>query len=193
MTNRTHKTCAQPIDLLLRRNSIGQLGNPGPEAAALQRIKRSALRAPDHASLKPWRFIVVEGAARDRLGRLFAKAAIAEQPDLSLEAVNKYRNMPNRAPLLIIGVCRYCDHPIVPKSEQLLSAGAAMSYMLVAAQAEKFGAIWRTGPMTYHKIVAEGLGLAENEQIIGFLYIGTPSGSIKKVRELEADTFFSSL
>ncbi|PID44832.1 MAG: nitroreductase [Proteobacteria bacterium] len=192
MARHLNDSHARPIDLLLGRHSVGRLDSPGPKGETLERIKKSALRAPDHAALKPWRFIVVDGESRERLGQLFAKAAIRDQPDLSEEKIHQYLSMPKRAPLVIIGVCCYSDHPKVPKSEQLLSAGAAMSYMLAAAQAENFGAIWRTGPMAYHDTVSEGLGLAANEEIVGFLYIGTPSGSPKKIAGIETDRFFSS-
>lgn len=179
-------------EILIRRNSVALLSEPGPLGQALHRILQAGLSAPDHGVMRPWRFLTVEGDARAKLGKLFADSARKDQPDLAGDALLKFQNMPLRAPLLIVGVVRYREDLKVPHSEQLLSAGAAMSYMLAAAQAEGFGAIWRTGPMAYHKNVLDGLGLAENEAIIGFLYVGTPSGSLKSRPLLAVEDYCSS-
>ena len=34
----------------------------------LQNIFKAALRAPDHAQLKPWRFLIIKEEARNKLG-----------------------------------------------------------------------------------------------------------------------------
>src|SRR5678816_3617391 len=49
------------LELLLGRNSAVKLQDPGPVDHALDVIFRSALRAPDHGRLRPWRFIVIAG------------------------------------------------------------------------------------------------------------------------------------
>ena len=66
------------LQALLSRQSVGikHLREPGPSDEQLQRMAAAALRAPDHAGLVPFRFAVVRGAARDRLGDLFVQAAI---------------------------------------------------------------------------------------------------------------------
>ncbi len=191
MASTNEENPGNPSDLLIRRNSIALLSEPAPAGEVLDRILQAGLSAPDHALLRPWRFLVIEGAAREKLGKVFAEAALRDQPDLSEEAVNKYLAMPLRAPMLIVGIVCMSEHPKVPQSEQLLSAGAAMSYILAAAQAENFGAMWRTGPMAYHSWVQSELGLTDREQITGFLYVGTPSGSIKNRPLLPVPEYFS--
>ncbi|MNE68282.1 putative NAD(P)H nitroreductase YdjA [compost metagenome] len=82
--------------------------------------------------------------------------------------------MPLRAPLLVVVIARVQDHFKVPASEQLLAAGCAAHGILLAAHAQGIGAVWRTGDLAYSKHVAKGLGLADNEEIVAFLYLGTP-------------------
>ena len=47
------------------------------------------------------------------------------------------------------------------------------------------GAVWRTGDFAFDRNVHQQLGLAEQDQIIGFLYVGTPSvqAPIKPLKE----------
>ena len=44
--------------------------------------------------------------------------------------------------------------------------------MLNAFHAQGFGAIVLTGPSAYDAAVAAGLGLAGDEQLLGFVYVG---------------------
>ncbi len=167
------------MDALLRRNSAPRLTDPAPCGDVLQTLLQAGLRAPDHARLKPWRFLVVEGQGRVALGDVFAQAALADNPDLDAAALDKLRNNPLRAPLIVVVIARLQEHPKVPEIEQLLSAGCAAHAILLAAHALGFAGIWRTGPMAFHPGVYRSLGLRSNEKIVGFLYIGTRQGDAK--------------
>src|SRR5690606_29029944 len=63
----------EATELLATRASNGKLGEPAPDDATLHAILEAALRAPDHAALRPWRIFVVRGQAREKLGDLFAE------------------------------------------------------------------------------------------------------------------------
>jgi nitroreductase len=138
-------------------------------------IVEAALRAPDHGKLRPWRFIVIRGDARHRLGELFARALAARDPNAPSAALDKERGKPLRAPVLIAVVSRVqADHKI-PEVEQLLSAGAAAMNMLNAVHALGFGGVWLTGGAAYDPAVHTSLGLAATERIVGFVNVGTPT------------------
>ena len=81
-------------------------------------------------------------------------------------------------------------HPKVPEIEQLHSLACAAGYMLLAAHAEGFGAIWRTGEISYTAELRAELGLAENERVLGFLYLGTPEGPPKPPEEFPLEAHF---
>ena len=164
----------EALDALLNRVSVPRLVEPGPDAVQREMLFRAALRAPDHGQLRPWRFLTVEGQARERMGELFAEALQVADAQAAPEALNKARGMPLRAPLLVVVIARVQDHPKVPASEQVIAAGCAAHGMLLAAHAQGIGAVWRTGDMAYNAHVAKGLGLKEGEEVIGFLYLGTP-------------------
>jgi nitroreductase len=158
------------LNALLERSSEPRLCAPAPDEASLEKAFAAAARAPDHALLRPWRYLVIEGEGLDRLGDLFASTASADTPP---EKVEKLRNMPRRAPMMIVGIACHKTHPKVPEVEQTMSAAAGMSYLLLALQSAGFGAMWRTGAVAYDQRVQQGLGLADNEFISGFLYVGT--------------------
>lgn len=164
----------EATELLLGRRSIGKLGEPAPEGDALDRILRIALRAPDHGALRPWKILLVRGEARTRFGELMAEATLRRKPAATPEELARERGKALRAPLLAIVVAAVRPSPKIPELEQLLSAGCVAHGLTIAAQAEGFGAIWKTGDVAYDRWIHDQLALAATDQIVGILYVGTP-------------------
>ena len=179
------------LDALHQRVSVSKLTAPGPTAEQREAICKAALRAADHGQLCPWRFLVIEGEGLDALGELFCAAAMSDDPGLIPEVCESYRKMPRRAPMIIVAIAVCQVNPKVPEVEQIISAGAAAQNMITAAYALGLGTIWRTGAMAYHPRVMRGLGLQENEQIVGYLYIGTPISPMGKARQRPTNDFFA--
>jgi len=178
------------IELMCRRVSCPRLELPVPSAEILEKVFQTALRAPDHMLLRPWRYLIVQGEARKRLGEMFCDAAVSDSVGLSDIQCEKYRAMPLRAPMLLVGIAENKKHKKVPVEEQVISCGVGMAYMLLALQAEGYGGMWRTGPMAQHELVKQGLGVKKHESLVGFLYLGTPKGEMKAVPELSVADYF---
>ncbi|TVP89433.1 MAG: nitroreductase [Pseudomonadaceae bacterium] len=178
------------LTALHERVSVPRLTGPAPDAEQCEQLFQAALRAPDHAWLRPWRFLVLEQPGLEQLGELFVQAARSDDGRLTDEREAKLRRKPLRAPMIIVAVSCRQPHPKVPAAEQDLACGAAVSNMLIAAHALGLGAVWRTGEMAYHPVVREGLGLADNEHIIAFLYLGQCQGKRKTLPELATADFF---
>ncbi|MBM7060818.1 nitroreductase family protein [Pseudomonas sp. UL073] len=182
----------EALDVLLNRVSTARLQAPAPSPAQREVLFRAALRAPDHGYLRPWRFLCIEDAGRERLGELFAAAVLNKNPQAPAEALAKARNMPLRAPLLVAVIASPKASPKVPESEQVLAASCAAHGILLAAHAQGLGAIWRTGDMAHDRFVADGLGLAAHEQIVAFLYLGSVDGELRTPPELNPADFVAS-
>ncbi|TWC38906.1 nitroreductase [Pseudomonas sp. SJZ079] len=180
------------LDALLNRVSAPRLREPAPDAAQRELLFRAAFRAPDHAQLRPWRFLTIEGAAREQLGELLAAALAAGSAEVTEEALAKARAMPLRAPLLVIVIARVQAHPKVPPQEQVIAAGCAAHAILLAAHAQGIGAVWRTGDLAYNRQVAAGLGLASDEQVVAMLYLGTPERELRTPQQLAVTDFVSA-
>jgi nitroreductase len=163
------------IEALTTRASPLQLTDPAPDRGALDTMLRAAARAPDHGRLRPWRFLVIAGAARDRLGEVLAAALREREPGLPESVIEKEKLKPRRAPLLVVVAARLRDNKKIPPVEQIISAGAAAQNILVAAHAQGFGGFWRTGPAAYDNRIKTALGLEASDSIVGFLYLGTPA------------------
>lgn len=177
------------VELINQRVSFPRLGEPAPGDEVLQDMFKSAFRAPDHMMLRPWRYLLVQGDARQRLGETFCRLAVDEDPELSEVQREKLLNMPLRAPLIVVGISQNIDHPKVPVREQEISCGVGLGYMLLTLQARGFGGIWRTGPLAEHEGVKDALGVRSTETIVGFLYVGTPLGDAKPIPALEMRDF----
>lgn len=174
------------------RVSVGDLTEPAPSTPQREQIFRAALRAPDHGQLRPWRFLWVEGEDRLRVGKIIAEVEAQCYGGQSEAQQKKSANRLLRAPLVLLIVARIVEHAKVPEVEQIMSTAAAVQNMLIAAHALGVGAMWRSGVVTYEPLLAEKLGLQNNERLLGFLYLGTPSGASKSAPTLEMDTFFSA-
>jgi nitroreductase len=166
------------IALLSSRRSVkpDRLLAPGPQPQELETMLRIASRVPDHEKLAPWRFIVLEGDARAKLGDVIAGACTAEEPERPSEVrLAMERGRLTRAPLVVAVISRVTPHRSAPEWEQILSAGAACLNLCLAANALGYGTSWLTEWIAYSPRVREALQLADNERIAGFVYIGTPA------------------
>ncbi len=176
MTPASDSTTANPLTLLLRRQSVPSrlLGSPGPDETTLRHWLQAALRVPDHGRLTPWRYLLIRGDARHSLGRRLEASLRARDPYAGEAALSKERNRFASAPLVIAVIGRILQDHRIPACEQLLSAGCVCFSLLLAAQADGFGAQWLTGWAAYDREIGAALGLAEDETVVGFVHIGTP-------------------
>ena len=183
------------LELLLSRQSAPAklLGDPAPTDEELQPVFEAAVRAPDHGAIRPWRFKIIRGEARNRLGDLFVEATRRRAPDTPEAKLEDTRGKPLRAPL-IIAVCAetFPEHPKVPVVEQIVATGAAAQNMLLGLQAMGYGAVLLSGPNAHDPLVKAAFGLAEKDEIIGFLYVGTLQEEPREKRRPEAAQFVST-
>ena len=164
------------IEFITQRQSTPPkcLVAPAPSADELVRIIHAAHSAPDHGSLKPWRFLVIDADARDALGELFVHALALKEPHTEPALLERERERALRPPMLIAAIaCVTSNHPKAPEIEQLLAAAAATEHVLLAANSLGYGTIWLSGSRVYDRTVMNGLGLQAHEQLIGLINIGT--------------------
>lgn len=160
------------LDLLVNRRSAARLAEPAPQGEALDNILRAGMRAPDHGTLQPWRFHIIEKQGLTRFSALLEQAA--RDGNMDEKAIEKAKQSPFRAPMIITVVAHCVEHHKVPRWEQLLSAGCAVMAMQMAAAAQGFNGIWRSGAWTDNDAVRTAFNCREQDAIVGFLYLGTP-------------------
>jgi nitroreductase len=177
------------ITAITQRVSVAQLTGPGPTQQQIEEIYRAAFRAPDHAWMRPWRYLTIKGEGLSKLGDVFVEAHLQEDPTLTEDKIAKIKSKPQRAPVMIVAIANIKEHYKVPAVEQQLAVGAGIQNILITAYAQGLGAIWRTGSMAYNQHVKTSLGLSAQEEILGFIYIGHVNCKLKKPPVLDMQDF----
>lgn len=173
-----------------QRQSIGHLLEPAPNSEQLEIAFQAALTAPDHHRLKPTHFIVVAGEEREAFGKLLAEV-VTDLGEMEEVQVERVKHHPFRAPILILAVTKFVDHPKVPYFEQTLSTGAAIQNFLLSMQAQGFSTMWRSGAVVESIFFKKALGLNEHDLISGIIYVGTAAKAIAPRGEIESQNYVS--
>jgi nitroreductase len=150
-----------------------QMTEPGPGRGEIEEILRLATRVPDHGKLAPWRFLVISGDARTRIGDELLKISKSRRDDLSEKEEEIERERLSRAPVVIAVVSTAAEHPKIPVWEQQMSAAAVCLNIFMAANALGFSANWLTEWYAYDEQARPLFGLEDGERIAGFLHIGS--------------------
>jgi nitroreductase len=162
------------FEAIFSRQSIGKVKPDPVPREVIEQLLAAAVQAPNHYKVRPWRFVVVSGNARNQLGEIMAQSFLAQNPSLPPEALEKERGKPLRAPVLIaVGVDKPSE-PKVSEIENIAAVAAACQNILLAASSLGLGAIWRTGSAARDARVKEWLGLAPDQHLLGLIYIGYP-------------------
>ena len=113
------------LQLLKTRRSVKpmELTGPGPNQPEIDTLLAIASRVPDHGKLTPWRFIVFEGEARERAGRIALQIKLADDRGLAEAARSAELARFSAAPLVVAVVSRAAPHVKIPEWEQVLSGG----------------------------------------------------------------------
>ena len=157
-----------------RSAPLRHLTAPGPTLDEIRMLVRAAARAPDHMRLGPFRFIVVEASQREALGDVFEAAERELDPAIAKEGIERARERAHHAPVVLAIVSRVQDNEAVPVIEQRASAGAALGYILLAADLLGYGAMAVSGHKVATTAMRHAFALAENEDLLCFVGLGTP-------------------
>ncbi|MEM1403010.1 MAG: nitroreductase family protein [Pseudomonadota bacterium] len=177
------------LQFLKERNSAPRLTEPGPSATELNEMLACALRSPDHAWLRPWRFLSVTGERRQALGECLERSLLRRNPEAEGAAREKALKGPLRAPTVIVVLAKLQEHPKVPYWEQRVSAGCAAFSLLLAAEALGYGGVWRTGDYPQDPELVADLGSNADEEIVGFIYLGSRDGGSKALPPMNVEDF----
>ncbi len=164
----------EAMEAIMTRRSISKV-KPDPLPRTLvEGLLRAAVQAPNHYRVRPWRFVVLQGESRVRLGEVMAQSMRKEHLDLPGKALDLERVKPLRAPVLIAVFVDYPADPRVLEIENTCSVAAAVENLLIAANAAGLGAMWRTGPAARDPEVKKFLGFPPDQTLLGFVYLGYP-------------------
>lgn len=177
------------LTALQQRVSSAILEEPAPNKEQLTEMFKAALRAPDHGALTPWRFLTIAGDARQAFSDALYNIRLKE--GVTGRGLNKMKTIGLRAPMIIVAIASLKDSEKIPDVEQDWSAVAATQNLILAAEAQGLGAIWRTGWPAFHQEVNAFLGLSEAEKIVGYVYVGQRPEERRPITPLAVDDYVS--
>lgn len=175
------------------RRSCPKVVAPGPTDAQVTQLLQAAVSAPDHGKLRPWRFLVLTDAALGRLGELFVEVALTKHPDLDEAGREREKGKPLRAPMILVVAADVTLGHKVPVGEQVASAVCAAEHVMLAAHAMGLGAMWRTGDLVHSDSVKAALGFQSKDEIVAFIYLGTPAVALEPREKLDVTQFLRVL
>jgi nitroreductase len=162
------------FDAIHNRHSIKKVKPDAVPHEVIEKVLDAAVQAPNHYKVRPWRFVVLTGEARHRLGDAMSASLRERHPEFPQEAFDKAHNTPLQAPVVIaVGVDKPAEAKVL-EIENICAAAAATQNLLLAAHALGLGAKWRTGEWATDVRVKEFLGFESDQHIIAFVYAGYP-------------------
>lgn len=162
------------FEAIYSRHSQGKVKPDPVPRELIEQLLDAAVQAPNHYKVRPWRFVVLTGNGLNKLGDVMAASQQARHPEFPVEAFDKCRTLPLRAPVIIAVGADQPSQAKVLEIENVCAAAAATQNLLLAAHAMGLGAKWRTSEWARDLMVKEFLGFAPDQHIIGFMYIGYP-------------------
>ncbi|RAP76773.1 nitroreductase family protein [Paenibacillus montanisoli] len=180
------------LEAIKTRRSIGKVTQEPIDKAIIEQILDAGVMAPNHRLTEPWRFFVLRGDGRKKLGDALARIAIDRVADPSSpESVTKAESAHKkafRAPVIIaVAVSPLERHDII-ELEEYGAVNAAIQNMLLTIHGLGLGAIWRSGEPCYHPIMNEAFGLRPQDKMLGFIYLGVPDMAPPQAKRSAAAT-----
>jgi len=169
----------ETFDAIRSRHSIAKVKPDAVSREMIEKLLDAGNQAPNHHRVRPWRFFVLTGEARTRLGDAMAASLLEREPATTPEQLDKTRALPLRAPVIIaVSVDAPTEERIIA-IENVCAAAAACQNILLAAHELGLGAIWRTGVWARDAQVKAFFGLAPALDLVAFIYVGFPDGEPK--------------
>ncbi len=166
------------LEAILTRHSVARVKPDPIPHEVIECLLEAAVQAPNHYRIRPWRFVVLTGKSREALGEVMARSLLQTKPGLPQAALEIEKTKPLRAPVLIaVGVDK-CSDPRIIEIENVCAVAAAVENLLLAAQAQGLGAMWRTGPAARDPEVKKFLGFAPDQDLLAFVYVGYPETTL---------------
>jgi nitroreductase len=138
-----------------------------------------AVQGPNHYRTNPYRFVVLTGPARARIGELAARATAARGGDNVEAIVERQRGQFMRAAAVVVVAAGADDDP-VKHFENKYAAVSGGYAITLGATAAGLASYWRSGlamiDPSVSSAVKDAIGLAPTDEIVGFLSLGYPTG-----------------
>jgi len=168
------------FEALTTRRTATVFGDQPLARELIQRLIEAATWAPNHKLTQPWRFHVLAGNARDRLGdAIEGWYAGPEAPrDAPPRQGAAMRAKLLRAPVIVVVTQRGTPGDVLRDREDYAACCGATQNLLLAAHAEGLAAKWSTGKLALIQPARDFFGLGPDDRIVAYVYLGSAVGPL---------------
>lgn len=169
------------FDIIKRRRSIfpAQYNDRPIAKSDIERILEAANCAPTHKRTEPWRFKVLQGESKNRLGLFLAEKYRSNDPNPKDFKYRKILENPKRSGAVIV-ICMQRDpQGSLPEWEELASTAMAVQNMWLCCTEMGIGCYWSSPGLI--KYMDGFLDLKDGEKCLGFFYMGHYDEEIPEV------------
>ncbi|WP_141732563.1 nitroreductase family protein [Oligoflexus tunisiensis] len=166
-------SASEIYSFLAQRRSSSVLVEPRPDRDTVEKILQVGGTVPDHGSLKPYRFVVVEGEGRETFADALVNAGLEAKGSLEEKKQAKLKSKAYAAPMQIVIIFSPKENEKIPEWEQMASASCTGYAMVLAANALGFGAVWKSFAFDPGSLMTRTFQLQARERVLGWVNIGT--------------------
>jgi nitroreductase len=151
-----------------RTSMLVQADRPVPHDV-VEQLCDLAQWAPNHKRTWPWRFALVEGDGRARLGEVIAEAMAAhgDPPEKVAKARGKYLRTPAT---LVVGAAPGDSSDRTAENRDAVSAG--IQNLLLGGTALGLATYWGSCPKGANDVVADWCGFEPGTHVAAIMYLG---------------------
>lgn len=150
------------------------------------KMLENARWAPTHKKTEPWHFVVFTGEGLKKLAdfqsSLYREVA-TDNGNFKESMFEKLATKPLQASHIIAIGMKRDERESLPEIEEVSAVACAVQNMYLTAAAYKIGVYWGSGGITYYEKAKSFFNLGEKDQLLGFLYVGTPKSWPSGVRQ----------
>lgn len=165
------------LDIIKARRTIGAMQDKDVSEDAINLMLEAGTWAPNHKKTEPWKFRVITGDSRVRLGdemeRIMKQKTAHLSEEEALKKTTKAKKGPLRAPVII--AVAVSPSGKVPEIEEISAVAASIQNMLLVAEEQGLATIWRTGEIVYQSELNDFLSLEDGDKLLGLIYVGHPN------------------
>lgn len=160
------------FDLIKKRRSVfpAQYNEKPIAKTDIERILEAANCAPNHKKTEPWRFKVLQGDKKAKLGEFLSNTYIDTTEKPKQIKSKKFIESPKKA-AAIIAICMQRDpNESIPEWEEVAAVSMAVQNMWLCCTEMGIGSYWSSPGLI--KYMHEFFDMNEGEKCLGFFFMG---------------------
>jgi nitroreductase len=160
--------------IIKQRRSVKPVAMNGKKIpnTQIQSLLELADWAPNHGFTEPWQFVIYSNPADfcHQHAELYKQNTSSES--FVQATYDKLYYQGDKASHVIIANMKRGNLPKIPVIEEVEAVACAVQNILLGATALNIASFWSTGGMALKPAMKDFLGLGEEDQLIGVLYLG---------------------